>query len=45
MLRYAVVWDKNAEQTAANLFVIPYDQFNSLIHNFYTIVEVPWHDQ
>ena len=41
VLRFAVVWDKNSELTAENLFVIPYSQFNSLIHNFYTVVEVP----
>jgi hypothetical protein len=41
MLRYAAVWLRNTEHNAANLQLLPYTDFNSSIHDFYTVVEVP----
>lgn len=45
MLRFAVVWLKHLEHTAANLACVPYAQFDSSLYDFYTIVEVPNPDE
>lgn len=41
MLRFAAVWQKHLEHSAANLLCIPYEQFDSQMYDFYTIIEIP----